>query len=284
MAVPPQRAGVFTLGDIPGAMAREGWSVGAALMRRWLAAPAWTMPGSIKTGDQPPPIRAVDTTIVTMTWATRFARVATARQKLVTTWARGERLAPSTRQIGLQFGRWLASEGRGRRAPFRFGDLARGVAIVDRLFAVNREIVDSPWYGDPDDLYAALGRALVKLAISGEVTRSANGGWRIAIDEVGTYIRDTYDFNGDQPLGSWGSGGLSRVAMLAPPIMVDAAEADAETRSRWTPNPAGQAYWSVDNASFRRFRARSGRGGDFVVLSDVRRSRVSPLVVVEVSA
>lgn len=282
MASPHQAPRVFTLGDIPDAMAREGWPVGAALMRRWFAAPAWTMPGPVKTGDQPPPARAVDTTIVTMAWATRFARVAAARQKLLTTWAQGERRAPSTRQIGLQLGRWFAGEGRGRSGPFRFGDLARDVATVDRLFAVNREIVDSPWYGAADDLYAALGRALVKLAISGEVTPGSAGGWRIAIDEVGTYIRDTYDFNGDQPLGSWGPQGLSRAAVLAPGIMVDAGEVAA--RASWAIDPATQGYWSVDNGSFRRYRDRARRGGDFVVFSDVRRSRLTPPVVIELPA
>lgn len=284
MASPQQQPGVFTLGNIPGAMAREGWPVGAALMRRWLDAPAWAMPPSVKKGLQPPPARAVDTTIVTMAWATRFARVAAARQRLLATWASGARKVPSTNQVALQFTRWRAGEGRGRRGPFRFGDLARDVTIVDRLFSANREIVDSPWYDAVDDLYAALGRAAVKLAVSGKVTQGKSGTWKIEIDEVGTYIRDTYDFNGDQPLGSWGASGLSRAAVLAPAIMVDAAEAGAARRSNWALDPAGQAYWSVDNASFRRFRARSHRGGDFVVFSDIWRTRLAQPVVIEVPA
>lgn len=159
-----------------------------------------------------------------------------------------------------------------RTRPFRFGDLTRRVAVIDLDCAINREVVDSAWYGSVDDFYAAFGSALVRLAVSGMV-EPVTGGWRVTIDQVGTYLRDSYDFNGDQPLGSWGPDGLSRIAVLAPEIEVD-------IRRPLTAAGLRQRYFSVGNGSFRRYRGITGMGGDYVIYSDIRVQRlVSPVVV-----
>lgn len=271
MTAPPK---AFYLNDIPAAMRREQWPIGAALMHRWFAGKGWAMPTAVKRGRQPAPPRAVDTASVTMAWAMAVPRFAAAQRRLLATWSRGERLGPSSGEVVAQVRRWMNLYRVAGDRPFRFGDLKRRVPVVDLDCAINREVVDSAWYGAVDDFYAAFGSALVRLAVSGMV-EPVTGGWRVTIDQVGTYLRDSYDFNGDQPLGSWGPGGLSRIALLAPAIEVD-------VRRQPSPFRQGFAYFSVGNESFRRYRGVTGMGGDFMIYSDIRVQRLAQPVTVMV--
>lgn len=266
----------FTLIDVPSSMRREGWTVGATLMERWFDANAWTMPGTVKTGDTPAPASGIDAGTVKMRWALGFSRVAAANTNLLNTWSRGERLPKSAGQVANQLRRWITQHGLSGRQPFRFGNLSQPIAAVDRLCAINRDIVESSFFGPVDDFYAAFGNAAVKLAVSGQVV-PVDGGWRVTIDQAGTYLRDTYDFNGDQPLGSWGPDGFSRVAVLAPDIEVDPAAPE----SIWI---RGQRVFSVSNESFRDYRARFNKGGDFVVFSDLQHTPLPSPVTITVPA
>lgn len=241
-------------------------------MRQWLAKGGYTMPDAVKRGTQAPPPRATDTQSVTMTWAMAVPRFATAQRTLANTWSNSTRIGPTRRQIAAQLHGWMSTYGVDAAKPFRFGDLSRRVPEIDMRCAVNREVVTSDWYGAVDDFHAAFGSALVRLAVSGMV-ESVGGGWRVVIDEIGTYLRDAYDFNGDQPLGSWGPTGLSRVAVLAPEIEVDLRRNIPLT---------GQRFWRVGNDSFRRFRTLTGMGGDYMVYSNIRRQRLATPVVVSV--
>jgi hypothetical protein len=65
------------------------------------------------------------------------------------------------------------------------------------------------------------------------------------IDTVGIYLRDQYDFIGDQSLGYW------RVS-------------DNNVTKTWRPDST-----EMTNESFRNWRSTSGKGGDFEVFSDV---------------
>jgi hypothetical protein len=265
----------FTLIDVPSSMRREGWTVGAALMERWFNANAWTMPANVKTGDAPAPSSAIDTS-TRMRWALGFARVSAANSNLLSTWSQGERRAKSGGQVANQLRRWITHHGLSGRQPFRFGDLSQPIVQVDRFCAINRDIVESSFFGPVDDFYAAFGNAAVKLAVSAQVT-PVTGGWEVKIDQAATYLRDTYDFNGDQPLGSWGPDGFSRVAVLAPGIEID----PNASGSSWL---GGQRVWSVDNESFRDYRARFNKGGDFIVFSDLNRVPLASPVTYTVRA
>lgn len=121
-------------------MRREGWTIGATLMERWFNAPAWTMPGAVKSGDTPAPARAIDATTVKMRWALGFARVPAANTNLLGTWSRGDRLAKSAVQVGNQVRRWIAQHGFSGRHPFRIGNLSQPIATVDRQCAINHDM------------------------------------------------------------------------------------------------------------------------------------------------
>lgn len=272
MVKPVDRSMAFTLHDIPAAMRANGWVVGARLMERWFARGARTMSLDEKRGRVPSP--DVETQIVTMRWAMSFARAARARDELLATWNQGSHLQASIGVIEGRVREWRRNHPPGK-APLRFGNLAASARQVDTTCQANFKTVTSGIFSSVDDFYAALGNAQVNLAVSGMVEQVAKGRSRLRIDEVATYLRDTYDFNGDQALGSWGPSGIMRTAFLAPaiPVVAEGAEDDP-----------GQAYWSVSNGSFQEYRRHYHRGGDFVILSDVVRTRLSVPVAIEVAA
>jgi hypothetical protein len=255
----------FTIRDIPAAMRANGWNVGARLMDRWFARPARAMRLAEKTGDAPSP--DIETRMVTMGWALRYRRVAAARDHLLQSWAQPPRLAAAAPVLESRVRRWR----RTKPGPFRFGDLGAPAATLDQTCQINREIVESSVFGPIDDFYAAIGNAAIKLAVSGMVTPGPRGRLRVAVDELGLYLRDTYDFIDEQGLGRWKATGMTRVGFLAPEVAIAADEA------RDDPNQ----YWNVSNASFRRYRARFGHGGDFLILSDVVRVRLARPVIVD---
>ncbi len=261
---------VFTLIDIPAAMRQEGWPIGARVMERWFAGAARVMSDREKSGDIAP--GDVEARIVTIGWCRRFARFTQAENALLSTWSSPARLGKARRIITDRVRDWRRRTGA--TGAFRFGNLHAAAATIDRTSQVNVQPIDSSMFGDVDDFYAAIGRGAVKIAVAGDVTPLANGTVRLTIDEVATYLRDTYDFNGDQMLGSWGPGGLRRAAILAPDIQV-VREGAKERR--------GQAFWSVGNESFRDWRRHYGRGGDFIIYSGAARRRLTAPVVLELA-
>ena len=143
--------------------------------------------------------------------------------------------------------------------------------MLDKTCQVNIQKLGQ--LSDPmDDFYGAMGNSLLKVAVSGIVVQKGAGRATIEIDELGFYLRDTYDFNDDsfisQPLGFWSFNGVERSLRL--PIDVPIAEQwvrDDATKVR------SQAFL-VQNKHFREWRVQNGRGGDFMIVSDVRRVRL----------
>ncbi len=120
-----------------------------------------------------------------------------------------------------------------------------------------------------DDFYGAIGEATLKIAVSGMVMPSGHGKAAIAVDELAFYLRDSYDFNDDsfisQPLGFWGPHGVVRVPRSAMDVPLD---------ERWmyaNVDEASLQSYLVQNRHFRQWRDLHGRGGDFMIVSDVHR-------------
>lgn len=129
-------------------------------------------------------------------------------------------------------------------------------------------------FGTVDDFYAAIGKGTIKLAVSGITTPLPNNKWRLAIDQLGTYLRDTYDFIGDQSLGNWSRSGFTRFAPLAYTIAVD---------PQFAPEGSENSWFAVSNAAFRGYRRYYHRGGDFVIFSDVRRRQLADPIILELN-
>ncbi|MEG3088590.1 DUF6402 family protein [Sphingomonas sp. PB4P5] len=262
----------FTLIDIPRAMRREGWQIGARVMERWFAGAARIMSDDEKTGLTLP--RDIESRIVTTAWCRKFARFVDAENQLIATWALPARMGRARRNLTDKVRAWRRRANAGT-APFRFGDLSVAAATIDQTCQLNLQVIESSLLGDADDFYAAVGRGTVKIAVAGNAVPISRGRVRLTIDEIGTYLRDTYEFNGDQMLGSWGPDGLRRAAILALSIQWVRESAKEDQ---------AQAYWSVSNGSFQGWRRHYGRGGDYVIFSDVRRRRLLRPFAVELDA
>lgn len=110
-----------------------------------------------------------------------------------------------------------------------------------------------------DALDCALGSFTLHMAVSGFVqplSKRADGySHQADIHALHFYVRDNYDFTADdEPLGHWGRDGASTL---------------------YSP---GKAF--VENRSFREWRKRHARGGDFVVFSDIMTKPLTkPLII-----
>ncbi|AVT12691.1 DUF6402 family protein [Paracidovorax avenae] len=263
----PPKVRRFRLDDIPGVMrSRLGWPVAAALMERWFRGAAFEMPDTIKSGQR----RLVDLNsaqldedTVTMQWALGFARVQAAMSRLQAQWNSPAGIEQLQRKVTRQMA--------GQTRPWRFGNLNHSAKVLDDHCQVN--FLNVGQLSDPmDDFYGAMGKATLKIAVSGLVTPKGHGKATIAVDELALYLRDSYDFNDDsflsQPLGFWGPGGAQRTPRSALAISLteqwmhaNAAEADRQS-------------YLVQNQHFRQWRTLYGRGGDFMIVSDVHRARL----------
>ena len=83
--------------------------------------------------------------------------------------------------------------------------------------------------------------------------------------EVGVYIRDSFDFEGNQPLGCWSDG----QPMMFSPVLLPGTAGGMVFVPELMLTPVG-------NRDFREWRQRTGKGGDFLVFSDVKRVTLTP--------
>jgi len=251
----------LALTRLPGAMDRMGWYTAGALMQRWFDNPAWTMPAEWKNPRTQPGSMSLDAShcddrIVTMEWAMKFSSCRRAVEVAAGRIATNN--AIDLLQRRLKAARWVPG------APFDLGFYGMSAIQMDAVSQVN--IAD---LGDTldtlDDMYGALGKATVKVGVVGTayseldpVTNRARHYFKVAY--LGFYIRDNYDFNGSQYLGTWTE---NRVLSKSETIL--------------SLTPSGQSiihfgqepFAAVSNPDFRNYRSKTGKGGDFVIYSDV---------------
>jgi hypothetical protein len=135
-----------------------------------------------------------------------------------------------------------------QRKPF--GNLDAPVPNQDRDYVQQRAV--SYYFSEmrkPNDMAVALGRFNLRCLVAGEIVPNPNRPeYMIVIKELGVYVRDSFDFNGDQPLGYW----------RANPPYASGVE------------PALNVV-ELSNFSYRKWRSANGEGGDFLVFSNLKR-------------
>ena len=228
---------------IPGIMRHHNWTVGARLMESWFSRTV-----AVKPAYNTPP------ELVSIEWALLYAPVKRLYNEII-----GNKIW-SNEAGRKEVRKMLEKKGALMSGSFfnNFGDLSKSAADLDAE-AVNFRATGGYYYyeyysiyNDLDDLTAALGRFVLKVAIAGSVENSPiPGQFKVSVDEVGVFIKDSYDFEGDQRLGYW----------------------DADDNSVSAINFLSGDR--VDNEDFRDWRAANGRGGDFQVFSDVKRVKLS---------
>jgi hypothetical protein len=214
-------------------MHKLGWTVAEKLQRQWFD-------GVFDGGGEPDPLRwpNPDTTTVKMDWVLKFSRA-----KDVFDTIRGARLYRSPNAYnGIKK---VALKYKYRDKNFSFGDLGFTKSFPKlHEEQINFARVDNPY--STDELLGALGRFNFYVLIQGCASEDGGPMW-VKIDRIGIYVRDPYDFIGEQYLGYWRED---------PP---DAASA-----------PWDFGYKKLTNRDFRDYRRNHGVGRDYQIFSDVK--------------
>ena len=205
-------------------------------MDAWFARPV-----SIKPAYGTPPV------LVTMDWALGFSPVKSKDEEIIREKIRANEAAKKELRKQLQKKNLLRAG-----ALTAFSDLSKAAADMEDDYVNFRPVGGYVYqyysYQGLNDLTAALGRFVLNVAIAGTVESVSNSAqFRVSVKEVGVYIKDSYDFEGDQFLGYWDDGDNS-----------------VSTINRFGGD-------SVTNEDFRNWRGANGKGGDFRVYSDVKK-------------
>ena len=253
---------VVYLDDIPGAMDSMGWKVSAQMMRRWFATkPAWEMPQTWRDGKdinyQALPISQVDDQIIKMKWVLGFDRVVPVFEDLCRNWSSGSGLGEL--RLKLETAGWRSGK------VVRLGQGIKTAKGLDSTCQVNFRPFGA--YTDTfDDLYGAVFKATLKIAVVGKVSRSIlSKKDMLEIEKIGVYVRDTYDFNsGPFDDAVVGLGIWSKKRMLSKSEMATYRATQFAALANIFPG-----FVPAHNADFRRWQKQRNKGGDFFVFSDV---------------
>jgi len=207
------------LTEIPDEMEWMGWKQAAQLLETWFErTPAIT-----------PNYSAAVTNIIKMDWVLQFGRAKVAydqifKERIWTNDASRRRMAAILKQ-------------KPRVAGQLWGDLSKPVTTVDEEWINARPVSNGLNF---DAMSGALGAFELQVAFAGSLLSIGSGEFQVSIEEIGIYVKDSFDFNGSQFLGFWG----------------------------YRDDP-------INNDDFRQWRAQNNAGGDFRVFSDVKRTKLT---------
>lgn len=239
---------------IPEAMRQNGWVNGPILMDKWFSQTANNQP------EKNPP----STDLIKMDWVLSFPRAEMVYRKLMQEQAWVNTPARTEIKAMLQRKNMLGDK------PMKFGTPKIGLPFVDKYSTQYRLVggyLDMA-FGKIDDLRGALGNFKFKVIVIGEVEPIVNhkrmpiGKHRVTINEVGIYVWDSYDFNDDpgenQLLGNW--------------------DFDDNSAGRTLLNGG----LTVRNSDFRDWREKTGMGGDYLIFSDIKYTKLSQPNIFEI--
>ncbi|MCY1432101.1 hypothetical protein D9M71_480880 [compost metagenome] len=197
-----------------------------------------------------------DEGIVKMDWAMKFQRCREAVEEAesrLTTVNGIERLKDLLKKAG-----WMGEH------SFELGFYNMSALQMDAFSQVNF----SEFGGTLDvldDMYGALGFATLKIGVVGKVFSKENPDTKklryfFRVEHLGFYIRDYYDFTGPQYLGTW-----TEDRVLTKTETVFSMTAHGQVILRLKDGP----FAAVTNSDFREYRDKNGKGGDFIIYSDV---------------
>ena len=220
---------------IPGIMRGNAMPIGAKLMESW-----FLRPSAIK-----PAVGTPDLSTIKMSWVVRFKRAKAVFDDIVTNkiWFN----APARKVIEDK----LKAKGLLGSVAQNFGDLSQSPTILDAEQINQRAVGMSSMTESLDDLDAALANFVFQVVIAGSVSPKGKG-HQVDIKEVGIFVRDSYDFEGGQYLGTWD---------------------DVKNTVSRNPAASGEAVY---NSTFRDWRTKNGMGGDYMIFSDVHKITLSP--------
>jgi hypothetical protein len=253
---------VLYLDDIPGAMDQMGWNVSARLMRRWFATtPAWAMPEDWRSGTNIDylklPSSQVDDEIIKMKWLLRFDRTVPIFEDLYQGWNRAPGLDLLRRR--------LKNSGWQPGQKIELGQGLKKAKELDLTCQINK-ISFGGLADTMDDLFGAVFKATLKIAVVGKTSRSfLSKRDFFEIERVGIYLLDTYDFNANWFEDAFfGLGVWSKKKLLSKKEMMSYMATPLPSLHRAFPG-----FVPAYNEDFKRWQRQRNEGGDFFVFSDV---------------
>jgi hypothetical protein len=243
--------------ELPSIMRRHGWGVASMLMHKWL-----------NSGANSNPEHGVhDTITVRMDWVLHFNRALAVYQaaKNGKVWVNEAAQNEIIRKLINIKSRLPAVVGE----KLEIGNVGEGqmrhpgnvVQFHDDWHVQFREVKQSLLNPLIDDLYGALGNFSFYYLVKGWIERlpgkDGQPRYKVTINKVGVYVRDSYDFNDkpwefSQPLGVFG---------CSPLYIGNGLKLQGSSKRYY-----------VNNSDFREWRRKYGKGhgGDFLVFSDIK--------------
>jgi hypothetical protein len=261
---------LWFLPEVEKIMRVRGLEVGARLQHRWLTGRANRLIGDPDDGNGSDRPLAIET--VSMDWALRFARAQSMFKELQDSDAvlssKGQK---RLRELIDQ--RFSQSQG----ARIRFGEFPEGRAREQYYVARASLDLAEAYTAGMDDLNAALGRFEMYGIPAGVATLTEQMRVRVEVDSIGVYIADSFDFEGEQPLGRW------RVPDEAEMGTIGSDPSQDKHGQMRSICPEEWVYLS--NWVYRMYRTESGQfGEDFLVYSDIKVVGLTPVLVFDYPA
>jgi Family of unknown function (DUF6402) len=280
------------LSDIPSYMDSLGWKVSAALMRKWFAANSHAMTLDEKLGRTQPskyPATLVDVTTVKLDWILAFDRAKKVYQSATSSSVLGT-YGFDISEARVQLAKRIKRAGLFTTTTEIFGDLSKPPIWQHehwqfRFFRVDTTTLDrgKSYLNGLDDLFGALASFGIYLSAYGTVTPETEvvvdtsgvqkviaKKYVIEIAHVAIYVRDTYDFIGDQYLGHWNKNGVEVVKSY---IIEDSLGTLKPSDYKPSGDPPDMKL-PVGNWSFNDYRKKHNKGGDLLVFSDMKTMRL----------
>jgi len=269
-------------------------------MEKWFSLPSYIAP----IYNNPP-----DTNTITMDWVLKFARAKNIygeimRDKIWANDAAKFELAKRLNKAGLltsvrksrvdpkipcggllctkpfdSFDKTFAQTQKPLRRYFSikktFGDLSKPVPKFEEEYINSRQVKAETVL---DDMTAALGDFQFRVVVAGSVSYIPEqdsilpvAEYLVTISEIGIYIVDSYDFNNrflNEYLGYWCYNKETDY------YSVDLVPKFSSPHLPYiTINNCAEVY----NSSFQKWRSENGRGGDFLVFSDLYKPKFKPV-------
>ena len=303
---------------IPGIMRTNGWNNGAALMDEWFANP----PNDVPENGTP------DTSTIKMdSWVLTFERAKKVYDEMISGKIWFNEAAKNL------IVRKLEAAGKFTRKEERFGDLSQPANVLDPGHIQERPVGE--WNDPMDDMYAALGKFTLRMAIEGVVIpqcaprSGASAGTGLGASATAAAPQTYTVKSGDNLATISRSHGVTTQELIAanpqlsqgghPPNDINAGDVLTIPRSRFSQQAptailesceevightvridaigiyVRDSYdfngiqflgrWDIDiwdwpclifNANFSNWRSANGKGGDYLVYSDVKVIHLSP--------
>jgi hypothetical protein len=272
---PARKVPPFDIQDVPKAMRKVGMPMAAKLQERWFAGAANysrsdkdLMNEIDQSGARYAPAM-VDSKTIKMDWVLSFRRAKTAFDELVEKRLKAPRAFDTLKKALTSYQNrpdiygwnFANSDFLEFHQKFQFQFIEVNATWGQRISQfLDRNITAG---GVPDDLTGALGSFNLYAAVDYARFESSPAGRVAVITDVSIYVRDPYEFSGEQYLGHWSP---SHVAVVPA----------RQLGGSWLSYPVvdGSAYekdsvlYPVTNKDYRDWRQQHGQGGDFMIYTD----------------